>query len=396
MKKWKTKLLMLAAIVTMTLGAGSQETKAADAIQFEQVPITTLEDMTDFDTSVNLSWQIDYSLNSKEGVSEQTYYAKFTLPQDSLVRIKAYTENEKSYSNNKEFVLYGNASMGTALLSNGIGYGKADNWLNLKAGVYYMKCKSSTYMSSTSNHTVKVCIGAVPLSKAVTISQSPSADKSSVTVNIKQHFAEENIVKYAYAEGQLTSESKWTGTNLTTPQFKASKNGWYTVRVHAGSTVAWSKDVYYYAQVKVTGIDTVAPKITGISANKKYKKAVTVKFSDTGSGISSALLNGKSIKSGKKITKDGKYTLKVTDKAGNGKSVKFVVDKKAPTTNIKAKTYNASVKITFKDKMSGIKKVTLNGKKIKSGKKVTAEGTYTLKLTDKAGNKKTIKFKIVK
>ena len=160
--------------------------------------------------------------------------------------------------------------------------------------------------------------------------------------------------------------------------------------------MALNKDIYYYAQVKVTGIDTASPKITGVSANKYYKKAVTVKFIDTGSGIKSAFLNGKAIKSGKQIKADGKYTLKVTDKAGNSKSVKFVVDKKVPTTNIKAKTYKAPVKITFKDKTSGMKNATLNGKKIKSGKKVKAAGSYTLKLTDKAGNKKVVKFKIQK
>ena len=54
MKKWKAGLLMLVAIVTMAFGVGSQEVKAEEAIIFEQVPITILNDMTDFDTDVNL------------------------------------------------------------------------------------------------------------------------------------------------------------------------------------------------------------------------------------------------------------------------------------------------------------------------------------------------------
>lgn len=387
---------MLVAIVTMAFGVGSQEVKAEEAIIFEQVPITILNDMTDFDTDVNLSWKIDYSLDRDAGVEEQTFYAKFTLPQDSIVRVKSHTENEQAFTNTKEFSLYGNESMGTAIISNGIEYGKGDDWLNLKAGVYYMKCKSSTYMYSTSNHTVKVSIGAVPVSKTVTFTQTPSTEKNSVTVNVKQNFAEDAVVEYWYAQGQLTASSEWEGTAMTSPQFTVNKNGWYTVKIYAGSTVAWNKDIYYYAQVKVTGIDTVAPEITGVKASKYYKKAVAVKFIDSGSGIQSALLNGKAIKSGKMISKDGKYTLKVTDKAGNSKSVKFVVDKTAPTTNMKEKTYTKNVKITFKDKTAGIKKVTLNGKSIKSGKKVSKNGAYTLKLTDKAGNKRTIKFKIQK
>lgn len=396
MNKIKTIFITLAMIVTVALGMGSPKVKAADAVNFEQVPITVLEDMTDFDTSVNLSWQIDYALDRNAGVGEQTYYAKFTLPQDSIVRIKSNTEKEKAFSNNKEFTLYGNSSMGKALVTNDIGYGSGDDWLNLKAGVYYMKCRSELYMSGTSNHTIKVSIGAVPLSKAVTFTQTPNGNKTSVIVDVKQHFAEASVIRYEYAEGNVTASSSWNGTGLKSPQFTVTKNGWYTVRIYVRSTVAWNQDMYYYVPINVKGIDTTAPKISGVSPNKYYKKAVTVKFSDTGSGIKSALLNGKSIKSGKKVKTDARYTLKVTDKAGNSKTVKFVVDKKAPTTNIKAKTYYASVKITFKDKTAGIKAATLNGKKIKSGKKVTANGSYTLKLTDKAGNKKVIKFKIEK
>lgn len=64
----------------------------------------------------------------------------------------------------------------------------------------------------------------------------------------------------------------------------------------------------------------------------------------------------------------------------------------------KAKTYKVSSgkKITFKDATSGAKKATLNGKTIKSGKVVKKAGKYTLVITDKAGNKKTVKFTIKK
>lgn len=71
-------------------------------------------------------------------------------------------------------------------------------------------------------------------------------------------------------------------------------------------------------------LDTVAPKVTGVANGKKYKKAVTVKFSDK-NGIKSATLDGKKIKSGKKVSKKGKHTLKVTDKVGNTKTVKFTI-----------------------------------------------------------------------
>lgn len=70
-------------------------------------------------------------------------------------------------------------------------------------------------------------------------------------------------------------------------------------------------------------------------------------------------------------------------------------DKKKPTVKgVKnKKTYKRKVKIKFSDK-SGIKKATLNGKKIKSGKKVSKNGKYKLIVIDKVGNKRVIKFRI--
>jgi hypothetical protein len=77
--------------------------------------------------------------------------------------------------------------------------------------------------------------------------------------------------------------------------------------------------------VKVTGIDSKAPVITGVKNNKTYTKAVTIKFSDKGTGIKKATLNGKTIKSGSRVSASGSYTLKVTDKAGNTKVIKFKI-----------------------------------------------------------------------
>ena len=82
----------------------------------------------------------------------------------------------------------------------------------------------------------------------------------------------------------------------------------------------------------------------------------------------------------------------------NFKSFTVKVDGDKPTVKGVAnkKTYKKSGKITFKDKLSGVKSATLNGKKIKSGKKITKAGKYTLVVTDKVGNKTTIKFRIKK
>lgn len=71
--------------------------------------------------------------------------------------------------------------------------------------------------------------------------------------------------------------------------------------------------------------DKTKPIVKGVKNKKIYKKAIIIKFSDKQSGIKKATLNGKKIKNGKKVKKNGKYTLKVYDKAGNCTTVKFTV-----------------------------------------------------------------------
>lgn len=91
---------------------------------------------------------------------------------------------------------------------------------------------------------------------------------------------------------------------------------------------------------------------------------------------------------------DGVYKLQAKLLNGKMKRVKFTIDTTKPKTNMKDKTYKKGVKITFSDKIAGMKSATLNGKKIKSGKKVNQAGSYKLVLVDKAGNMKKVSFKV--
>lgn len=76
--------------------------------------------------------------------------------------------------------------------------------------------------------------------------------------------------------------------------------------------------------VKVT-VDQTKPTIKGAKNNKTYKKKVTLRFKDK-NGIKKITINGKAIKKttkSKTLRKRGKYTVKVTDKAGNQNKIKF-------------------------------------------------------------------------
>ena len=142
--------------------------------------------------------------------------------------------------------------------------------------------------------------------------------------------------------------------------------------------------------------DTVKPVITGVANGKTYKKfpKVTIK-ENVGCKVLTA--NGKPIDNEFPVEKDGTYKIVAQDFAGNTSKVTFKVDTTAPKVQGVGnhKSYRSAKTIKFTDK-NGIKSATLNGKKIKSGKKVSKPGKYTLKVTDKAGNITKVYFSILK
>lgn len=151
-----------------------------------------------------------------------------------------------------------------------------------------------------------------------------------------------------------------------------------------------------YAAMSDTAVNSKTIKVTGVTNKKIYNTTKKVKVKSPGV-ITSFKVNGKEQELNSfTASKSKKYTVKVKLLSGATKTVSFTVDKVKPTVNVKAKTYNKAITIKFSDKLTGVKKATLNGKKIKSGKKVSKNGSYTLKVTDKAGNTQTVKFKIKK
>lgn len=211
-------------------------------------------------------------------------------------------------------------------------------------------------------------------------------------------------------------------TDTKAPVIKGVKNGKYyafgaLVELHDnigiksatvnGKKMGSTEFFYNEAQYNITAkdfagnttkvtfyLDTTAPTVKGVKDEAHYNTSRKITFSDK-NGISAAYLNDKRIKSGKVVSDPGAYELLVYDVAGNLKWIDFVIDKKKPTvTGVEnGKVYTSSRIIRFKDNRR-VKSATLNGKSIKSGKKVTKKGSYTLKVTDKAGNQTTVKFRI--
>lgn len=139
--------------------------------------------------------------------------------------------------------------------------------------------------------------------------------------------------------------------------------------------------------VKFT-IDKTAPKISGAINNGYYNKDVKITFNE-----GRATLNGRSFASGSVVKYAGVYTLVVTDPAGNKTILKFTIDKTAPKVSGASynRFYNKDVKLTYNEG-----RAALNGRSFRSGSVVKYAGSYTLVVTDAAGNKTTLKFFIDK
>lgn len=162
-------------------------------------------------------------------------------------------------------------------------------------------------------------------------------------------------------------------------------------------------------------IDTENPEITGLKVvndtamgfdtgerlETNYKKKVTLKFSDKVK-LAYVTVNGSNKGAISSMTfNEGFYTVKAVDSAGNSTTVKFTVDKTKPkVTGIKNnKNYKKKVKIKISDKVSGLKTVTIDDKKVsvkkfKKGYTYKKKGKHTLIATDKVGNKTKVKFRI--
>lgn len=176
--------------------------------------------------------------------------------------------------------------------------------------------------------------------------------------------------------------AKLDGSTITSPAI-ISKEGTHTLTI--------TEENGRETQITFT-IDKTNPIIKGVKHGSHYKKEVTISFNE-----GSATLNGEPFLGGT-LKEEGRYTLLVQDKAGNESKAVFIIDRTSPMiTGVENQVhYQDKVKITFKDSLCNSKyiKATLNGSPFTSGSEVTKEGTYTLIVTDKAGNKTEITFTI--
>ncbi len=186
---------------------------------------------------------------------------------------------------------------------------------------------------------------------------------------------------------ELLNDKAYNGEEITA-------EGNYTLKVTAIDKAGNITEV-----VKAFVIDRTAPSLSieGVENNGLYNNTVNPKvIADDKDAVVTLTLNGNPY-NGEPIGAEGNYTLKATavDKVGNQSetSISFAIDKTAPTVNIAGvedrAIYNKSVKATVTtEDVNPVTVTELLNDKAYNGEDITAEGSYTLKITavDKAGN----------
>lgn len=144
--------------------------------------------------------------------------------------------------------------------------------------------------------------------------------------------------------------------------------------------------------------------VTGVKNSGKYKTDKTIKYKSADGIVKSVAVtsNGKTDYSDPttgevSLSGTGKYNIEFTLVGGKKSKMTVWIDTDKPKANVSNNgVYEKGKKLTFSDKGTGLKSATLDGKNVKSGKKLTKAGSHRLVLTDKAGNQTTIKFTVKK
>jgi hypothetical protein len=154
--------------------------------------------------------------------------------------------------------------------------------------------------------------------------------------------------------------------------------------------------------VTITNIDKAAPVVSGVVNNAFYNTNKIITFNE-GTGT----LNGIAFTSGGSAAQEGSNTLTVTDAAGNITTIQFTIDKTKPVVTAKdtANKTVANNSTVYGDVVVSYSDVNIKTITVKKGTaviaypsngKFTTDGTYTITVTDKAGNTASISFTINK
>lgn len=299
--------------------------------------------------------QLKSALTSSEKPKLDNYF-KFTIAEDAWVYLGTGLSLNNHEGVTVKIKLYSDAAFSKEAGSYDYGYwtSKSDNEFTdvLKAGTYYghIQTNHANYGDFEGNINLKGV--AIPLKNLIKTDYKVSKDKSKATVTVSTGLGE--LFNFAqFRNGKIGSDADKNATywgrrnsfgwinsgdrkaveiklnDNNTMKFDVKKNGYYTVRVtdkYMVDTIYAEKKATSFSKFfKVKGIDDKAPVVRGVKNGGSYRSGVKILFSDKDSGIKSAKLNGKPVKSGVTVSARGSYKLVVKDKAGNSGIISFKI-----------------------------------------------------------------------
>lgn len=148
--------------------------------------------------------------------------------------------------------------------------------------------------------------------------------------------------------------------------------------------------------------DTAAPTISGVTDNSYYNQDVTITVTEA--NLDKVVVNGVDItlnaNNQYKFSEENLYVVVASDKSNNSTTVTFTIDKTSPEISgvTDGSYYNQDVIITVDE--VNLDKVEVNGAIVtldaNNQFSFSEEGEYTVVVTDKGGNLKTVTFEVDK
>lgn len=331
----KKKLLGIVLSAALALSALMVPQTEARASEFEILKVTAGKSDTECNNNavVNRTAIIVPDDKAKQNI----YYFQFTLKQDSIVHFAVNTDAAAGSDYTKivsHYTIYSDKIMSQKIWKkdNSIDGLRNDSMTqSLAKGTYYCQLRVSPYGSffgdpeGSGEHEIRTVVQAVPLTSAAALKYSVKGNNVSMSVK-------NNVSIWLPRMWQALSNR----SSVSLGADYRRESGEVVVRTkkdivktgnHLFVCLAEEVSDYGFAHGDKANIslpvDVQAPTVECVYNNKTHKSA-KISFSDK-SGIKSAKLNGKSVKSGTSVTKRGSYKLTVTDKHGNSKTVKFRV-----------------------------------------------------------------------
>lgn len=341
----KKKITAMALVFVMAFGIFvGVNPVTASAEEMPAVTAKYAKNMEELEAAVETGYTETVEFPFVEGheADKSTKTIKVEVPYDGLLCFDTLLMEDGQGASWGKLNIYSNQAMSSQVYGNksflsfncGKGAPKSQRAsLFLKKGTYYAKIE--LHRNDFFDEDVKImaglCVTGIKQADAYKVTaKEKSGGKYELTLTnnlgsmVKQVFYK----KGSFAENDKYNSSL-TAITPDTESVMVRETGKYSVVICLDGTVSWdiSEEDHNFAvyTVNVKSSDRTKPVVSGVKNGKTYNRAVTIKFSDKDSGIKSAKLNGKNIKSGKKVSRNGSYTLVVTDNAGNKTTVKFKI-----------------------------------------------------------------------